>query len=153
MFERDSKPAPINFHSATPILRVANLDASVRYYADVLGFEVDWRAEGVIVSVGRGPCHIFLSEGDQGNPGAWVWIGVGDAAALHDELRAKGAKVRQAPTNHPWALEIQVEDLDGNVLRFGSDPLEGRPFGEWLDMRGARWRKSPGGRWTRVPSG
>jgi len=153
MSERDSKAEGISFHPATPILRVANLDASVRYFVGVLGFEVDWRAEGVIVSVGRGPCHIFLSEGDQGNPGAWVWIGVGDAAALYDELLAKGAKVRQPPTNHPWALEIQVEDLDGNVLRFGSDPLEGQPFGEWLDMRGARLRKAPGGGWTRVPSG
>jgi catechol 2,3-dioxygenase-like lactoylglutathione lyase family enzyme len=143
----------IDFHPANPILRVADLDASVRYYVDVLGFEEAWRSEGVIVSVGRGPCHIFLSEGDQGNTGAWVWIGVGDAAALHREFVAKGAKVRQPPTNHPWALEIQVEDLDGNVLRFGSDPIEGQPFGEWLDMRGARWRKSPGGGWTRVSSG
>jgi len=26
-------------------------------------------------------------------------------------------------TNHSWALEFQVEDPDGNVLRFGSEPV------------------------------
>jgi catechol 2,3-dioxygenase-like lactoylglutathione lyase family enzyme len=142
----------LNFHPATPILRVADLDASVAYYVDVLGFTVDWRAAGIVTSVGRGPCHIFLSEGDQGHAGAWVWIGVEDAAALHEGLVAKGARVRQAPTNHPWALEIQVEDLDGNVLRFGSDPLDRQPFGEWLDMRGVRWARTEGEGWKRVDS-
>ena len=26
------------------------------------------------------------------------------------------------PTTFPWALEMQIEDPDGNVLRIGSDP-------------------------------
>jgi hypothetical protein len=34
---------------------------------------------------------------------------------------------------------MQVEDLDGNVLRLGSDPRAGEPDGEWLDMHGRRW--------------
>lgn len=38
---------------------------------------------------------------------------------------------------------MQVEDLDGNVLRFGSEPIAGAPFGEWLDMHGRIW--PPGG--------
>jgi catechol 2,3-dioxygenase-like lactoylglutathione lyase family enzyme len=135
----------INFHPATPILRVGSLDASIAYYVDVLGFRVDWRADGILASVGRGPCHVFLCEGDQGHPGAWVWIGVGDAVALHEELRAKGARVRHPPTNYAWALEMQVEDLDGNVLRFGSDSIEGQPFGEWLDGAGVRWPPAPRG--------
>ena len=31
---------------------------------------------------------------------------------------------------------MQVEDLDGNILRFGSAPLPDQPFGEFLDMDG-----------------
>ena len=90
----------INFHPATPILRVASLDASIAYFVDVLGFKVDWRAADLLASVGRGPCHLFLCEGDQGHPGTWVWIGVGDTAVLHDELSAKGA-LRQRPARRP----------------------------------------------------
>ena len=92
---------------------------------------------------------IFLSEGDQGNPGSWIWIGVPDAEAVHDELVAEGAKIRQGPTNFRWALEIQVEDPDGNVIRLGSDPIEGRPFGPWKDMHGQLWVKRADDRWER----
>ena len=126
------------FHAAAPILRVADLRASIDYYVNVLGFTVDFETEW-LVSVSRDRCCLFLAMGDQGNPGAWVWIGVADAEALHEELRAKGAKIRHPPTNFSWALEMQVEDLDGNVLRLGSDPIEGRPYGPWKDMDGKLW--------------
>ena len=69
----------------------------------------------------------------QGNPGTWVWIGVSDAAALYDEVTAQGATIRLAPTNFPWACEMQVQDPDGHILRFGSGPLEDEPFGEWAN--------------------
>lgn len=128
----------IAFEGVTPILPVANLEASLDYYVHVLGFEKKWQ-ERWFACVQRGRCGLFLSEGDQGHPGTWVWIGVGDAEALCEDLRAKGAKIRHEPTNYNWALEMQIEDLDGNVLRMGSEPREGEPEGEWLDMNGGRW--------------
>jgi hypothetical protein len=54
-----------------------------------------------------------------------------------------GARIRRPPTNYPWAFEMQVEDLDGNVLRFGSDSIPGESYGEWLDMHGRLWPFSP----------
>jgi hypothetical protein len=45
---------------------------------------------------------------------------------------------------------MQVEDPDGNVLRFGSEAKSDQPIGEWLDMRGDRWVTSNGNEWTRV---
>jgi uncharacterized glyoxalase superfamily protein PhnB len=41
---------------------------------------------------------------------------------IYDQLKARGVPIRMAPTNYPWALEMQVEDPDGNVLRLGSEP-------------------------------
>lgn len=67
---------------------------------------------------------IYLSEGDQGQPGTWVWIGVSDVEALHEELKAKGATILHPPESFPWACEMKVADPDGHVLRFGSDPLD-----------------------------
>jgi len=58
--------------------------------------------------------------------------------------------VRHPPTNYPWALEMQVEDPDGNVLRIGSEPKAGEPYGEWLDMNGVRWLKLPDGSYQRI---
>jgi uncharacterized glyoxalase superfamily protein PhnB len=147
---------PIAFHGVTPVLRVNDLDASLEYYVQVLGFKKDWRDDdgNSFASVSRGHCHLFLSVGDQGNAGSWMWIGVSDVDALHEELLGKGAKVRHRPTNYPWgSRELHVEDPDGNVLRLGSDNKPGEPLGDWLDMRGVLWRRTSEGGWTRVASG
>ena len=123
---------------ALPILRVANVRASVAYYTANLGFVVDWDSGG-LVSITREQCTLFLCEWDQGQRGTWVWVGVDDAGALHEELVGRGARVRFPPTNYEWAYEMQVEDLDGNVLRLGSSPRRDEPFGSFLDASGVLW--------------
>jgi predicted lactoylglutathione lyase len=149
-----AKAAPIQFGGITPVLRVQSLKASLSYYINILGFKMDWSSDSDVglASVSRGRCHIFLCEGDQGHPGSWVWIDAGDTEAVYEEYCVKGAKIRHPPTNYEWAYEMQVEDLDSNVLRLGSDSKEGQPIGEWLDMRGDAWAKvkSPDGSWTHV---
>lgn len=142
-------PNPAGFEGVTPILRVTKLSASLDYYTAKLGFKIDWQSP-IFASVSRGRCHIFLSQGDQGHPGSWVWIGVGDADALLNEYHGKGVKIRHPPTNYAWAYEMQVEDPDGNILRLGSDQKNDQPIGEWLDMNGTRWASSPTGEWTKV---
>jgi catechol 2,3-dioxygenase-like lactoylglutathione lyase family enzyme len=143
-------PTGKGFHPASPVLRVRNLAASLEYYVTRLGFRVDWEAAAGSASVSRDRCHLMLSEGDQGHPGAWVWIGVADVEPLHAEYVAAGVIIRHPPTNYPWALEMQVLDPDGNVLRLGSDRLTGVPHGEWLDMHGVAWAQAPDGGWRRV---
>lgn len=136
------------FEGSQPILRVSNLEASVRYYVDVLGFGIDFQES--IASVSRGRCALFLVQGDQGNPGSWVWVGVSDVDLVHAEFLRSGAKIRQPPTNFPWACEMQVEDLDGNVLRMGSESRPHQPFGSWRDMHGALWKQQPDGTWLQT---
>jgi len=110
--------------NVTPILRVENLEASRRYYIQTLGFSLDWDADGMI-SVSRDGTPIMLCEGAQGQPGTWLWIGVDDADAFFAEFSAKGARIRSPPQNFSWAYEFAVEDPDGHVLRFGSEPKPG----------------------------
>jgi len=137
------------FEGVTPILRVRDLAASLEYYVQKLGFKIDWQGP-FFASVSRGRCHLFLSHGDQGHSGSWVWIGVEDAEALFQEYQASGAKIRHRPTNYEWAYEMQVEDLDGNILRMGSDNKKDQPIGEWLDMEGNCWVPSGTGEWTKT---
>jgi len=47
---------------------------------------------------------------------------VEDAEKLHQQYMDRGVKVPRPPTNDSWALEMHVEDPDGNVLRLGSEP-------------------------------
>ena len=137
------------FESVSPILPVVDLKDSLRYYTRVLGFKVNWEAPDM-ASVGRGRCNLMLSEREQGHPGTWVWIGVGDADLLFQEYCAKRARIRHPPTNYSWAYEMQVSDLDGNVLRFGSEPKANEPIGPWLDMDGVLWTQSAEGQWVRT---
>jgi catechol 2,3-dioxygenase-like lactoylglutathione lyase family enzyme len=125
--------AKTRFEHAEPILRVADMRASLRYYVDVLGFRnADWGSDD-FTCVTRDGASIYLCRGDQGCAGAWAWIGVADVRALFKEYQASGATIRQRPVNHAWALEIQVEDPDGHVLRFGSEPLTDRPLDSFVD--------------------
>ncbi len=144
---------PIAFEGVSPIFNVKDIRASLAYYVDILGFKVDWGGETAFAAVSRGGCQIMLCEGDQGYPGGWVWVGVGNAGRLHDELRARGARIRHRPTNYEWAYEMQVEDLDGNVLRMGSDPMKGEPVGLWLDMHRVFWERTTEGKWKRADPG
>jgi len=112
----------VRFEGSQPILRVENMQASLRFYVDTLGFEnVSWGTDD-FTSVSRDRAAIYLCRGGQGRGGAWVWIGVEDAEKLHEEYKARGVAIRLPPTNYPWALEMQIEDPDGNVLRLGSEP-------------------------------
>ncbi len=118
------------FECANPILSVADMSRSVRYYVDVLGFtDADWGGDD-FTCVTRDNAGIYLSQGDQGQPGTWAWIGVEDVAALYEEYMASGASIRRPPTNYLWAYEMQVEDPDGHVLRFGSEPRTDVPFSD-----------------------
>lgn len=128
--------AAVTFEGGKPIFRVRNLAVSIDYYVRVLGFKLDWENPAIFAAVTRARFQLFLAEGNQGNPGGWVWVGVSNAEVLCAEYRASGAKIRHPPTNYAWTYEMQVEDLDGNVLRMGSEPKPDQPIGEWLDMRG-----------------
>ena len=118
----DAGPTPVRFENSQPILRVENMEASLRFYVGQLAFEnADW-GNGDFTYVFRDKAGIYLCQGGQGRGGAWLWMGVDNARKLYAEFSARGVAIRHPPTNYPWALEMHVEDPDGNVIRFGSEP-------------------------------
>ena len=139
-----------SFGGPVPVFRVKDVDASIAYYVNALGFKVQWRASEGFACVARDKCSIFLTNDNQSQPRMWVWIGVPDVRALHAGYVASGAKIRNPPENFEWALEMQVEDLDGNVLRLGSDSEKDKPLGVFRDADGVRWRHLGNERYERV---
>jgi predicted enzyme related to lactoylglutathione lyase len=120
------------FENSAPILKVTDMSVSLRYYADVLGFQnADWGTDD-FTSVNRDRAAIYLCRNGQGQAGTWVWIGVEDVEALYEEYTATGARIRHPPKNFPWALEMKVDDPDGHVLRFGSERKDNVPFDVWV---------------------
>ncbi len=118
----ENSPARVHFERCEPILRVENMEASIRFYVDRLGFRNAPWGTNDFTHVARDQAGIYLCRQNQGLGKAWIWVGVEDVEKLHEEYAARGVKIRLDPTNFPWALEMQVEDPDGNVLRLGSEP-------------------------------
>jgi catechol 2,3-dioxygenase-like lactoylglutathione lyase family enzyme len=104
------------FEGAEPILSVADIARSLRYYVDVLGFINAERSAIDFTRVSRDNAGIYLSEGDQGHPGTWVWLGVEDVESLYEEYTQSGASILHVPINYTWAYEMKVQDPDGHVL-------------------------------------
>jgi catechol 2,3-dioxygenase-like lactoylglutathione lyase family enzyme len=130
----NSKITPSKLEGSAPILRVSDMAASLRYYVDVLGFKnAPWGNNDFTCVTREVHAGIYLCRGSQGRPGTWVWIGAQDVGTLYEEFQAKGAKIRHAPQNYPWAYEMKVEDPDGHVLRFGSEPLCDQPFEDFTE--------------------
>jgi hypothetical protein len=145
--ESSAEERRVNLSPAVPILRVNSLDVSVAYYVERLAFRLDWRSDP-LASVTRDRTSIMLCEGDQGQPGTWLWIAAGNVDRLYGELQARGARLRHPPMNYPWgSRECQVTDPDGHVLRFAMESKPDEPLGEWLDGEGKRWAPQPDGSW------
>jgi catechol 2,3-dioxygenase-like lactoylglutathione lyase family enzyme len=130
---RMNENVPLNFRieNISPILYVTDMAKSLEFYVHILGFKkADWGDDN-FTSINRDNSGIYLCKGGQGLPGTWLWIGFdGDIIELHQKLKSKGVTIKLPPTNFSWAYEIQVQDPDGHILRFGTDPNDKEPFAD-----------------------
>jgi catechol 2,3-dioxygenase-like lactoylglutathione lyase family enzyme len=110
--------------SAIPVFHVTDVDASVRFYTDVLGFSQAFRY-GTYVGLRTGDCEIHICPpGDYGPR-----TGGGNAYLICDEvddyfakITAAGAKPRSKPEDRIYGMrDFVVFDPDGNQLSFGCD--------------------------------
>ncbi len=143
---------PLGFGGGHPIFRVNDWRASRDYYVDVLGFALEF-AYGDMCCVRANEFTLFLIEGDQGSGHSWAWMGVSDVERLHEHYMKVGARIHHPPANYPWALEMKVADLDGNVIRMGSEPRDDQPSGTWRDMYGRLWATDGEGNARRAETG
>lgn len=114
----------------TPILFVRDVEAAAGYYAQRLGFTVDFlHGEPVFYgAVSRDGVVLHLRHVDQPNFAELAareeslilaTIEVTDVRALFTEVEAAGADLVQPLIQQPWGgLDFQVRDPDGNRLSF-----------------------------------
>lgn len=124
-------PSNFRIENIAPVLYVKDMALTLSFYVDILGFKsADWGDDN-FTSINRDNTALYLCKGGQGAPGTWVWIGFdGDIFSLYQSLLSKGVTIKLPPTNFSWAYEMQVEDPNGHVLRFGTDPSEKEPFAD-----------------------
>lgn len=119
------KPKATEIECIIPVLQVANLQKSIDFYTQKLGFQLDWRSDPVC-SVSRDNSPVMLSQSTTTPSGSWVWIGL-ESDSVFQEFREQGVTVLQEPRNYSWAYEMKFADLDGNVLWVGTESRSDLP--------------------------
>lgn len=114
--------------NATATLRVNDLAESIKFYTELLGFKVDWGEDGGICGISRDNKGVMLTTLEGQGPSI-LWLGVDDIAPIYEHLKAHGVPCVLEPRNMMYAYETRFTDPSGNILWFGSGPLEDQPFG------------------------
>jgi catechol 2,3-dioxygenase-like lactoylglutathione lyase family enzyme len=116
---------------ARPVLHVSNVEASLGFYVDRLGFTVAWRVEwdgrAHVAEVDRQGCALILSDEWPEKVGkGLIFISLNVEPATHeaevaavDALRAELDTRKVTVKDGRWGYKLLVvEDLDGNQLFF-----------------------------------
>ena len=120
-----------NILATIPVLQIENAERSCDFYCNRLGFHKNWEHQfepGMpwFVSLSRGAVTLFLTEHPESAVGALVYLPVEAVDDLAQEFQGNGVDLELKPVTQPWGMrEIQLEDPDGNRLRFGQDMEEG----------------------------
>ncbi|HEY6050214.1 MAG TPA: VOC family protein [Thermoanaerobaculia bacterium] len=124
---RKSGAGALSLTSATPSFTVGDLDASLAFYRDVLGFEVEetWKNdEGEVrgVSLKAGGVSFMIGQDDwkkgrDRKKGEGFRIYCETKKRVDDlakGIEARGGRLDQGPTDQPWGVrDITLTDPDG----------------------------------------
>jgi predicted enzyme related to lactoylglutathione lyase len=112
----------VAWQKANPVYPVADIDHSVAWYRRVFGWEpgVLNPVYAVLCSNGVSVLHLVkkgaghLSIGSPAQAQFWIDSQLDE---LFDEVKGRGAKIVQSPTDQPWGhRDFMVEDPDGNLV-------------------------------------
>lgn len=108
---------------------VSDVQESVDWYVDNLGFSIQLNASPAFASVERGALRLLLSgrtssagrpmpDGRQPEPGGWnrFQLVFEDIGAEVERLRDRGVTFRNALLTGPGGSQILAEDPSGNVV-------------------------------------
>lgn len=110
------------FQTAIPILFVDDVNQSIAYYEENLGFNLQWSIDSKSALVTRGDCTLLLATATPDSSPSWVWIEVDDVQNLFEEFLVDGAVIVSPPNDLESGTEMQIADLDGNLLWFRTEP-------------------------------
>lgn len=133
-FKERQQPETLRFRQVMPRLTVGDLEASIRWYTDVLGCILGERHEhegrSVAASIRAGAVTFLLGQDDWAK-GRDRDKGVGfrlycttlqDVDRLAADIQARGGTLATEPTDQPWgARDFAVVDPDGFKITISTD--------------------------------
>jgi catechol 2,3-dioxygenase-like lactoylglutathione lyase family enzyme len=107
------------FGRVAPGVPVADMDRALRFYRDVLGFDVQFTNGSpisfAVLKQGDAELHLSVQPAKAGSLHAHLMVD--DLDAVHERLQQGAATIRQPPKVQPWGLrDIVIADPDGNTF-------------------------------------
>lgn len=108
-----------------PVFHVSDVEASIAFYRDILGFTEDFRFGGYVgLKLDGFSLHLSQSDG-RGRPlgGGTVYVFCeGIDAYFAARVAGKEVDLVQPPADAPYGMrDFIIKDIDGNQLSFGQD--------------------------------
>ena len=109
--------------------QVKNVERSIAFYTQHLGFKLEHQANSAFASVSNGELTLLLSgpgssgsrampDGSRQEPGGWnrIVLRVDDLPSLMAAMKNAGLHFRNEIETGPAGRQIQLEDPDGNAV-------------------------------------
>jgi catechol 2,3-dioxygenase-like lactoylglutathione lyase family enzyme len=118
----------MNIRDVAPVFHVSDVERSIAFYRDVLGFSEDFRV-GVYAGVKLDGFSLYLSQAGPGNQrvgNGTVYVFCDDVDGyFQDRIAGKDVTVIQPPADQAYGMrDFVLLDPDGNQLSFGQDAPE-----------------------------
>jgi uncharacterized glyoxalase superfamily protein PhnB len=125
-FRERKQPETLRFRSVMPTMTVEDIQASIAWYRDVLGFviedTIEHEGKTVGASVLAGDVRFLLGQDDwakgrdrnKGEGFRLYCVTAQDIDQLAAEIKARGCELLQEPTDQPWGTrDFALADPDG----------------------------------------
>jgi catechol 2,3-dioxygenase-like lactoylglutathione lyase family enzyme len=115
----------------SPLLLVADINRSIEFYTNELGFEVDFRYEDFYAGIIKDGYSIHLKQSDysmnerknkKNNEDLNIIFSVNGIEDLYEALSHKPVEFVQSLRNMPYGKEFYIADPDGNLIGFVEEP-------------------------------
>lgn len=120
------------------VLAVPDLQSSMTFYRDVLGFEIHDLAEGWLLYV-KDSCRIMVGEcpdavppRDLGDHSYFGYLVVDQVDDYHQRATSAGVEIVKPLRDEPWGMrEFGLRTADGHRLMIGSEASSPHGSGEF----------------------
>ncbi len=109
------------------VLAVPDLESSMAFYRDALGFEIHEIGDPGWRMYVRDQCRILAGEcpeaihpSDLGDHSYFAYLAIDDAASYFERVQAYGAEILKPLQDEPWGMrEFAICTSDGHRIMFG----------------------------------
>ena len=113
---------------AIPQIRTTNIEESIDFYVDKLGFDLDFRYDDFYAGIKAGNSRIHLKLANEKDPSisfvkqgnhVHLYFFARDTPAIARELKTKGVSLLSKPHDTDYSKnEFKLEDNQGHILYF-----------------------------------